>query len=230
MKNTLKVDKFLVHYHNKEETLRIKKEVFSQHTYYVELFNPSPFIIDAGAHIGMTTLYFKKQFPGAEILAIEPNKTNFKLLEQNVWENGLDGVETTQAALTGSGTQVSLNKDATDSWLSTASLHERAWSGEQETVPVTVPSIQLSSLITRHVDLLKLDIEGAEQEVLFEAKEQLPLVKKILMEFHPRGDQSLEEIEELLEARGFSVLYSKNGGRIKRQHAKGLVLVEATKE
>jgi FkbM family methyltransferase len=230
MSQTLKIDKFTVHYHNKEELLEIKKEIFAQHTYYFETINPKPLIIDAGAHIGMTTLYFKKQFPGAEVIAIEPNTINFKLLEENIWENHLDDVTTIRAALTSYGDEAEFFVDEKQSWLSTASLVSGAWNGEQSTQRQVVPAVQLSSLITRHVDLLKLDIEGAEQEVLMEAREQLPLVKKILMEFHPHANQSLEEIEKLLKDAGFTVLYSKNGGRIKLHQAKGLVIVEATRD
>lgn len=230
MSQTIKIDKFTVHYHNKEEVLEIKKEIFAQHTYYFETFNTQPFIIDAGAHIGMTTLYFKKQYPGAEIIAIEPNTINFKLLEENVWENQLDGVTTIQAALTGYGNEAEFHADSAQSWLSTASLVPHAWNGEQDTTPQRVPAIQLSSLITRHVDLLKVDIEGAEQEVLIEARGQLPLVKKILCEFHPHAGQSLVDLSKFLENAGFSVLYSKNGARIKLHQAKGLVIIEATRE
>jgi hypothetical protein len=93
-----------------------------------------------------------------------------------------------------------------------------------------VPAIQLSSLLTRHVDLLKLDIEGAEQQVLIEAKDKLHLVKKILFEFHPHPSQTLLDLQDLLTESGFTVLYSKNGGRIKIHQAKGLVMVEATRE
>jgi FkbM family methyltransferase len=226
----IKVDKFKVHYLNKEETLEIKKEIFALHTYYFETDNPTPFIIDAGAQIGMSTLYFKKQYPAAEIIAIEPNTINFKLLEENIWENQLDNVTTIQAALTGYGSEVEFHADEKQSWLSTASIHERAWNGDQDTKPHTVPAIQLNSLITRHVDLHKLDIEGAEQQVLVEAKDKLSLVKKILFEFHPHPSQSLLELQDLLTESGFTVLYSKNGGRIKIHQAKGLVMVEATRE
>lgn len=225
----MKIDKFVVHYHNKEELLEIKKEVFAQHTYYFETINAKPFIIDAGAHIGLTTLYFKKQYPGAEVLAIEPNSINFKLLEENIWENQLDDVTTIKAALTAYGDEAEFHADIKQSWLSTASLVPRAWSGNQDTKPQVVPAVQLSSLITRHVDLLKLDIEGAEQEVLLEAREKLPLVKKILLEFHPHAGQSLEELSKFLKDQGFTVEYSKNGARIKLHQAKGLILIEASR-
>lgn len=230
MPKILKIDKFEVHYHNKEEVLEIKKEIFAQHTYYFETINPHPFIIDAGAHIGLSTLYFKKQYPGAEVMAIEPNAINFKLLEENIWENQLDNVTTIRAALTSYGNEAQFYADQKQVWLSTASLHEGAWNGDQNTKPQVVPAIQLSSLITRHVDLLKLDIEGAEQEVLIEAREKLPLVKKILLEFHPHAGQSLEAVDTLLTDSGFTVLYSKKGGRIKIHQAKGLVIVEAIHE
>lgn len=229
MSDTLKIDKYIVHFQNKEEILEIKKEIFAQHTYYFETDNPRPLIIDAGAHLGLATLYFKKQYPGARIIAIEPNTLNFKLLEENIWENQLEDVQTIHAALSSYGDQATLNADTKQSWLSTASIHPGAWNGDQITQPTTVQAVQLSSLITEPVELLKLDIEGAEQEILNEAQEKLYLVKKILLEFHPHATQSLPELEKMLTNRGYTVTYSKNGGRIKLHQAKGLVLVEASR-
>lgn len=227
MSQTIKVDKFEVHYHNKEEILEIKKEVFAQHVYYFETENPRPVIIDAGAHIGLATLYFKKQYPEAQVIAIEPNTINFKLLEENIWENQLDDVTTINAALTPGGDTVTLNADTKQTWLSTASVHEGAWNGDQTTQPTVVPAIQLSSLLTDAVDFLKLDIEGTELAVLREAQDLLYRVKKIVLEFHPHPSQTLEELDELLTTRGFTVKLSKNGGRITIYQAKGLILVEA---
>ncbi|PIY79065.1 MAG: hypothetical protein COY81_04620 [Candidatus Pacebacteria bacterium CG_4_10_14_0_8_um_filter_43_12] len=225
---TLKIDRFSVHYHNKEELLVLKREIFANHSYYFETDNPRPVIIDAGAHIGLATLYFKKQFPGAVITAIEPNPTNFKLLEQNIWENDLRDVTTVEMALAPTTGQITMHQDATQSWLSTSSIHERAWNGEQETSAFEAKTITLSSLLTEPVDLLKLDIEGAELAVLAEAAEQLHLISKIFVEFHPTENQRLEDLEGLLVETGFVIKFSKHGATVSKDKATGMVLVEAT--
>jgi len=208
--------------------LTIKREIFANHCYYFETENPRPVIIDAGAHIGLASLYFKKQFPGALITAIEPNPTNLALLEQNIWENDLRDVTTVEAALTPQAGQITLYQDVTQSWLSTSSIHERAWNGEQETIPFEAKAITLSSLLTQSVDLLKLDIEGAELAVLAEAKDELANVSKIFVEFHPTENQKLEDLEDLLTEIGFKVTFSKHGATVSRDKATGMVLVGAT--
>ena len=56
-----------------------------------------PLIIDAGAHIGAATVWFKHQFPEARIVAVEPEPENFALLAQNTM--GMEGVSTVQGAV-----------------------------------------------------------------------------------------------------------------------------------
>ena len=84
MNKPFKIDQYEVNYHDKDELLHLKNEIFVHHCYYFETTVTNPKIIDAGAHIGLATLYFKKLFPFAEITAIEPQPISFKLLEQNV--------------------------------------------------------------------------------------------------------------------------------------------------
>lgn len=229
MNKPLKIDKYTVHYHNKEETLSLKTEIFSQHTYYFEANSPQPKIIDAGAHIGLATLYFKKQYPMAQITAIEPHPVNFKLLEQNVWENALEDVSCLQVALAEEAGLLTMHADTTNTWLSTVSVNESAWNGQQQTRPVQVPAITLSSLLTQPIDLLKLDIEGAESRVLKEAGKALKNIQLLLIEFHPRPNNVITELAEYLEELGFSLKYSKNGGTISAAQAfNRMVMIEAT--
>ena len=161
-----KLGPFVVEFTNSEEFHRLKTEIFTHDCYYVELPSAIPLIIDAGAHIGLTTLYFKKAYPGAQILAIEPHPDTFSLLEKNIYNNNLDGVELLNTALSTSDELVTLHEDTSaDKWFSTASLQAKAWNGQQQTQPLTVPSLKLNTLladIDDTVELLKLDIEGAE--------------------------------------------------------------------
>ncbi len=191
---------YTVNYSNLEEYHHIKREIFADHIYYFDSENPTPLIIDAGAHIGIATLYFKKMFPGARIIAIEPNPTSFKLLEQNVWENDLSDVQCINAALVvDDRTEVTLYQDEKMAWLMTTSVHEGAWSGEQKTTPIVVPTCRLADFIQEPIEMIKMDIEGSELAVMHSAKDSLPKVQKVRMEFHARTPKSLKEMLAVLK-------------------------------
>ena len=222
---------FTVNYHNLEEYHHIKRELFVDNIYYFESENPNPFIIDAGAHIGLATLYFKRLFPAARIIAIEPNPTSFKLLEQNVWENGLTDVRCINAALVDDDrTEITLHQDESQQWLMTSSVREGAWNGEQKTRPVTVPACKLSSFLTDPVELLKMDIEGSELHVMRGAANHLEIVKHLRMEFHATAPRSLKEMLTLLEPHFTQISAVKRNQEIEDPaHFLGLCFVSAEK-
>ncbi len=97
--NSSRLNKYTIYHNNSEEYHNLKREVFTSDLYYFETENPQPVIIDAGAHIGLATLYFKQLYPGAQITALEPNPESFQLLEKNLFENMIDDVTTVQVAL-----------------------------------------------------------------------------------------------------------------------------------
>lgn len=67
-----------------EETRFIYKEIFQDHAYNVAELPEDAFIIDAGANVGMFTLYMKKKYPSSTILAFEPAPETFDALSENV--------------------------------------------------------------------------------------------------------------------------------------------------
>lgn len=226
--SSAQVGSYTVSYLNSEEFHRVKKEIFSQHVYYFETSNPQPKIIDAGAHTGLATLYFKKLFPAAHITALEPLPQNFKLLEENVWQNNLNDIQTLEMALWPITGTIQLHYDQTpDRWFSTASTLPKAWNQQQSTTFVDVPSITLSSLLNEPVDFLKLDIEGAEQAVIEEATNQLENIREMIIEFHPTPQQSLLKLTALLEEKNFKVEVWKDSKEVEAKRAKGLVYLHA---
>lgn len=226
-----KIKNFTVFYHNSEEYHHLKREVFSHNEYYFETDNPAPVIIDAGAHIGLTTLYFKSLYPAAKITAIEPNPQLFEILEKNIWENQLEDVTLIQGALGAEHGTTELFVDSTkNEWWSTGSFIKGAWTKQQVSEPVEVETWPLSEFITQPIDLLKMDIEGAEQAVLEGSQEALGLVNQIVMEYHSVKTQNLFYLSEMLIQEGFRLSYSQDGKTLEKfniKQSKGLISVHA---
>jgi len=224
-----KLQKYTIYYKNSEEYHHLKKEIFTQDLYHFETDSSAPFIIDAGAHIGLSVLYFKQLYPASQIIAIEPNPESFKLLEKNMFENQIEGVTLINAALSDKSGQETLFLDETnEKWHSTAGFHKGSWTGTQRSEQITVQSHTFSEFITQPIDFLKMDIEGVEQRVLSSSAESLPLIKEMIFEFHTHKSQSLKKLIELLKKTHRVDLY-KETHTVELKKARGLVLVVAKK-
>src|SRR5438105_3616144 len=105
---------------NEQEFEAIYRDVFFREEYRFLTLYDFPFIIDCGAHIGVSVLYFKALYPGARIVAFEPNPVTFHLLQTNVDRNHLWGVTAINAAVAthdGSiGLCISRDSDAPWTW------------------------------------------------------------------------------------------------------------------
>ena len=141
-------------------------------------------IIDAGANIGLASIWFASKFPEARILAIEPEKSNYELLVRNV--EPLHHVTPIHAALwTHRGTLAIDDPRREGSWaFQTRELADLPHSAE------SVSCLSLADLISEYdlgwIDLLKVDIEGAEKEVFSSPSEWIGSVGAIAIELHDR--------------------------------------------
>jgi FkbM family methyltransferase len=197
------------HYANREEFGRIFYEVFTDNSYRFAAGTDTPRILDCGAHIGLSTLYFKLLYPRARITAFEPNPDVFQVLQLNVAENGLTDVELVHAAISDQEGTVPfiVNRDGTRNWTWGSSIVPQAWHDPARTRLERVPAVRLGQYLEEGIDLLKLDIEGLETAVLVDAGESLTRVKEIILEFHgssanPRND--LDALLEVLRRNGFT--------------------------
>lgn len=226
-----KLGEFTVYYENGEEYHRIKREVWGANGYYVEIEKDNPVIIDGGAHIGVTTLYFKRIFPDSTIIAVEPHPANADLFRKNMYENQIENVELIEAAIAEHTGNRELYYDSTDEgWYSTSSFTPGAWNNEQVSESMTVPTVMLGTLLQTHQpDLVKLDIEGAEDKVLYSAREQLTMCPHYLIEFHPVEGVGMNRIVSLFQEHGYEVTVTKGGTIVPWQKAVGLSLIEATR-
>jgi FkbM family methyltransferase len=186
-------------------------EVFLHSCYAFESSTRAPRIIDAGANIGLASLWLSEVFPDAEVIAVEPDPATFSLLETNLHENDRSRVEAVAAALTSRSGTTELMVDPARP----GNLHQSLDPARMDGAAVEVPAVALSELIDGPVDLLKLDVEGAEHDVITElvSSGALSQVKALAMEYHHHIDPEVERFGEMLsmlEAAGFSYRVSSS--------------------
>lgn len=217
-----------ISYPDQLEYESIYEEIFKQHIYYVDLDTTTPVIIDAGAHIGLSTLYFHKQYPKASITSIEPNPKSLEYLRKNLADNAIDTVTIIPKALVGKDGPQTTTLYVHPRWGVFSSLKAKGWSQDQEMSPVTVETIKLSEIITGPVDILKVDIEGAEDDVLKEAKDSLRFVSHLLLEYHETHKGQVEYMERFLSEMFGEIKVTKDERKEKNREHK-LYLIEASK-
>jgi FkbM family methyltransferase len=199
-----------ISYRNETELEVIYDDIFAKNTYFFETESPEPFIIDAGGHIGLAVLYFKSVYPRSTIISFEPNPETFFLLKRNIAQNGLRGVETVNAALTwedNNSATLYVGENFIEAWDSTDTIKADLWPNMHEYRSIPVRSTRLSSYINGKVEFIKLDIEGAEYEVLAECKAKINSVSALTLEYHQNArnlqEGKLEKTLELLKDSGF---------------------------
>ncbi|WP_448188800.1 FkbM family methyltransferase [Azospirillum sp. sgz301742] len=150
------------------------------------LFRPPAVILDAGANVGATSVYFSQAYPGAAIHAVEPHPENFGLLERNTAH--LPNLVRHRVALSDRDGQATLYDGAANA--GTASLTESAeTSASGHEVQVREAAAFVSCLGLSTIDVLKLDTEGAEWPILSALFDIVPRVAVIYLEYHNDGDR-----------------------------------------
>lgn len=162
-------------------------EIFEEKIYLQKLPAES-YILDCGANIGLSVIYLKSICPSAKIEAFEPDSKNFEMLQKNIESFKLS--------------DVILHKKAV--WKETTLLHfdNRGTLGSRvvdkaEGDTVTLEAIRLKNFISREIHFLKMDIEGAEYEVLKDIADDLQWVKTFFLEYHGMFSQNSELMEML---------------------------------
>lgn len=140
-------------------------------------------IIDAGANIGVTARWFANRYRGAEIVAIEPDADSAELLRLNTTH--LTDVRVIEAGLWSHPTRLALSLGADGQPWSTVA---------HESLDGPIQAISLESLLAampeRRCDILKVDIEGAEEIVFRDAGRWIEAVSVVAIECHGRRAMS----------------------------------------
>ncbi|MDR2509119.1 MAG: FkbM family methyltransferase [Spirochaetaceae bacterium] len=145
------------------------------------------YIIDAGANIGLASIYFAEKYKRAKIIAIEPEDGNYELLKRNTEK--YDNIFAIKAALWNTSGEISLFDTGLDNWgfmvETNASALKPAASAKHLTKAITVSEIMRQFNI-ESIDILKMDIEGAEKEVFESCDDWVDKTKCVIVELHER--------------------------------------------
>lgn len=155
-----------------------------------------PVILDVGGYIGLSAMYFKSLFPGAELTVFEPDPSIFEILKRNIHGGGFTGMRLVNAGVGKENKKLCFYPSGADG----GNFYNRL-----QGTPVEVDIVKLSDFITRPVDLLKMNIEGMEGDVFEEIEHKLSFIKVIIFEYHAFYSlpQSLGKILTILDRSGF---------------------------
>ena len=171
---------------------------------------PVETIVDLGANIGLAARYFSAVYPSARILAVEPDPANYRMLVLNT-EDLRDAVVTVAGAF--------WPREEALSWAPIPFRDGRAWAravgadeggSDAAGIQVVTPRSALERLGVDRVDLVKMDIEGAEAEFFTSekaTKELLDMARAVVMEVHAEALDPVQ-VSLALDKAGFVSLSS----------------------
>lgn len=185
-------------YHHKRAFVKTYAEIFEKGIYTFTASRPDPIIIDCGANMGLSVLFFSRQYPGATIYAFEPDKAVLPVLQKNIETFGLQRVQLHQKAV--------WSHTGTLDFFTDGGLGGRLREAYSKRTPTTVETVRLKDFIgDKQVDFLKMDIEGAEYPVLMDCASVLPQIAHVFIEYHSTAGapQHLDDILSMLKQHGF---------------------------
>lgn len=178
------------------------------------LNHPHPLIVDIGANAGFFALNMFYHFPGARVLAYEPVPFNFNILQGYQEQYPDFDLQVFQEAVSGKDTTLLLSLSKLDGYTTMASVFE----SESRSYRLEVPALSLQTMMKRqqidHIDLLKLDCEGAEYDILYQAPDDiLQRVSNMSIETHEGSNESenLLALKVFLENKGFATQALEEG-------------------
>lgn len=175
------------------------QEIFVEQIYAFQFGGPAPKILDLGANIGLSVLYFKQLYPQADITAFEADPRIFDYLKKNIHGNGFSDVKLINKAAWHENVTLQFRSEGADGG-------RAALAGDGNLV--SVEAIDIGEFLhDRQFDFLKMDIEGAEEYVFPACKDYLAGFRFVFVEFHSKAGQKqcLDRIISILAEAGFRI-------------------------
>jgi FkbM family methyltransferase len=178
------------------------------HPFYWQLYGwlpvPPSLVVDLGAHCGhfslLADICFRTQFGHCdpEYLLIEPNPKLTQVLEQNLRHSGLCRRHSIRQGLVGAR-----RAGSDDLWVCSHNFLSASLQRATDTYSVTANYLDLDALTAnREIDLLKIDIEGAEYDLATTYADLLRRVGRVMIEIHERSGADVQAIYNAFEKAG----------------------------
>lgn len=183
------------------------KEIFDDEIYFFQASTPSPYILDCGANIGLSILYFKRLYPDSRITAFEPEPHLFNILEANIQAFGCSHVSLINKAIWTNESEAEFIIEGADG---SRLVHPVDQARPEKKIQVQTVRLR-DYLRDDPIDFLKIDTEGAETDVLLDCADSLDRVQKFFIEYHSFVDeeQRLDELLHILRITKFKIrIYS----------------------
>lgn len=168
-------------------------------------------IVDCGANVGYTCIFLLNKYPGAKVIALEPDPDNFEILKRNVQPYGKQ-VISLNAAIWSASAKLCLKRDVSGfrgEWSTRVAICD-----ETTETDVGVDAIDIGQVLEasgyERIDILKIDIEGAESEIF--SKNYSVWIDKVdcfIIELH--SDKDSKCFFEALSLSNTSYRYSQSG-------------------
>ena len=130
-------------------------EIFDRQIYKFKAASEAPRIVDCGANVGLSCLYFGRHFPRAKITAFEPDPRIFSYLKTNLQNADLGNVELVQKAVWSETTTLQFQSEGSDAG--------RVAARDKSATLIQIPAVRLRDYIDGTIDMLKMDIEGGHE-------------------------------------------------------------------
>ncbi len=139
-------------------------------------------IIDIGAYVGLSSLYYSSRYPNAQIIAVEPESLNFDSLIQNTELH--PNIKCINAGIWSKNTRLKIVNPQSEKWAFTLTEADKL---DSEVIKAVTINEILADSGFDEIDILKIDIEGSEKEIFSRNSENwLKKVKIIVLELHDR--------------------------------------------
>ena len=173
------------------------EEIFKNEIYKFVSDKDVPVILDCGANIGLSSIFFKKTYPKAKVISFEPDDFIYKTCQENLNAFGFEDVRLINAAV--------WKFDGFLNFLPDQSLGGMIIDSDEDSSGSKVRAVDLNNYLVEEIDFLKMDIEGAELDVLHHCQDNLQLVKNLFIEYHSdvKKPQELHDLLNILSNSGF---------------------------
>ncbi len=159
------------------------REVWLDEAYRLPFPLEPKLVIDLGANIGLTSLWLWKHYDCDRIIAVEPNQSNAALVQKNFTDNGVNGNVIEVAVGATDGTVIF--EASNESNLGRVLTGEAQNKSGEEVKMMSMATLLASLPQDEVVSLVKMDIEGGEQDLICGDLQWLQRVKAMIAEFHP---------------------------------------------